>query len=188
MSDKKANIVILSGPSGVGKRTIREKLDFDDLNMVNSISWTTRAPRKEDIEGVTYHFATPQEFDDAVKNDAFAEYARFANNAYGTPRSEIDKNITEGRNVMLEIEVNGAKQVMDKYPDALSIFLVPPTAEDLVSRLRGRGTEDEAAIAARLEQAKTEMALKDNYKHVVVNDDPDRAASEVAEIIRKSAA
>ncbi len=189
MNDTKhdARIYILSGPSGVGKRTIRENLDMDALNMVNSVSWTTRDPRPEDIEGVTYHFATPEEFEKAADNDEFAEHAGFADHAYGTPRSEIEKNRKAGRNVMLEIEVQGAKQVMNNYPEAVSIFLVPPTLEDLENRLRSRSTESEEAIQARLARAREEMAMQGEYQYVVVNDDAQRAADEVASIIRKTA-
>lgn len=183
----RANIFILSGPSGVGKRTVRERLDMEDLNMENSVSWTTRAPRAEDEEGVTYHFATPEEFEAAVARDEFAEHAGFADHAYGTPRSQIEGRIAKGINVMLEIEVNGAEQVMEKYPEVVSIFLVPPTLEELESRLKNRGTESEDAVNARLARARVEMDMRTKYQHVVVNDDAQRAADEVAAIIKECA-
>lgn len=179
-------IIILSGPSGVGKRTVRELLDLDQLNLVNSVSWTTRQPRAEDIEGVTYHFVTPEEFEENVKSNGFIEYAGFADHAYGTPRKALEDWLKEGKNVLLEIEVNGAKQVMEQYPQAESIFLVPPSLEELKSRLTGRNTEDEETVRKRLERADEEMALQNQYNHVVVNDDAKRAADEVAAIIAKN--
>ncbi|UNT96358.1 guanylate kinase [Allobaculum mucilyticum] len=185
--NSKGKIIILSGPSGVGKNTVRKKLDYDALNLVNSVSWTTRAPRAEDIEGVTYHFVTPQKFEEAVEAGEFAEHAGFADHAYGTPKEQIESNQKAGKNVMLEIEVQGAEQLMEKYPEATTIFLVPPAIEDLRMRLTGRGSEDEASIAARLKRAETEMNLACKYKYVVVNDDAQRAADEIAQIIRESA-
>lgn len=176
-------IVILSGPSGVGKKTVRELLDLEALNLVNSVSWTTRKPREEDIEGVTYHFVTPEEFEKNAAQNGFIEYAGFADHAYGTPRKALEDWLKQGKNVLLEIEVNGAKQVMKQYPQAESIFLVPPTLEDLKTRLTGRNTEDEETIRKRLERAESEMALRNQYNHVVVNDDAKRAADEVAAII-----
>ncbi len=182
MSEPK--IIILSGPSGVGKGTVRGLLDFDDLNLVNSVSWTTRDPRPGEVEGVSYHFVTPEEFEKNVAENGFVEHAGFTNNAYGTPRKPIEDWMAEGKNVLLEIEVNGAMQVMEKYPDAVSIFLVPPTVDDLGKRLTGRNTEDEEKIKKRLARSVEEMKYKDKYQHVVVNDVAQRAAKEVADIIK----
>lgn len=182
MSEPK--IIVLSGPSGVGKGTIRKMLDMDALNLVNSVSWTTRDPRPEDIEGVTYHFVSQDEFQKNIDEDGFVEHAGYTNNAYGTPKKQLEDWMAQGKNVLLEIEVNGAKQVMEKYPEAVSIFLVPPTIEDLRKRLIGRKSEDEAKIQARLETAEKELAQKDNYQYQVVNDDAEGAAKEVADIIQ----
>lgn len=179
----KAKLIILSGPSGVGKRTVRELLDLEALNAVNSVSWTTRDPRAEDIEGVTYHFVTPKEFEACAARGGFAEHAGFDRHAYGTPKEPLEKWLSEGKNVLLEIEVKGAAQIMEQYPDAESIFLVPPALDDLAVRLRKRDSESEDSIRARLDRAQEEMALQDHYRHVVVNDDPKRAAEEVAAII-----
>lgn len=178
-----AKLIILSGPSGVGKKTVRELLDLDALNLVNSVSWTTRDPREEDIEGVTYHFVTPEEFEANVARDGFVEHAGFDKHAYGTPKEPLENWLKEGRNVLLEIEVNGAEQVMAKYPQAESIFLIPPTIEELKKRLIGRNSESEESVRTRLETAEREMGLQSRYRHVVVNDDPQRAADEIAAII-----
>lgn len=182
----KSKIIILSGPSGVGKKTVREKLDYDALNLVNSVSWTTRAPREEDEEGVTYHFATPEEFAAMVDAGGFAEHEGYTENAYGTPQKPLDDWQKEGKNVMVEIEVKGAAELMKKYPDVVTIFLVPPTMDDLKKRLYNRKSESEEKIAKRLKKAESEMPCRCNYQHVVVNDDPQRAADEIANIIAEA--
>lgn len=184
---KKGSIIVLSGPSGVGKGTLRAKLDYDKLNLVNSVSWTTRKPRQEDIEGVTYHFVSQEEFEQNIKEDGFAEYAGFSSHAYGTPKKELEAKLEAGKNVMLEIEVQGALQVMDKYPEALSIFILPPSLEELEKRLVGRNSEDDAAIQQRLARAKEELALQDRYRFKVVNDNLDRAVQEIEKIIQENA-
>lgn len=180
----KPKIILFSGPSGVGKGTIRGLLDDKALNLVNSVSWTTRAPRPGEIEGVSYHFVTPEEFQKNLDEDGFVEYyAPFADNSYGTPKKPLEDWLAQGKNVLLEIDVNGALQVMEAYPEAQSIFLAPPSMEELEARLVGRKTEDEKTIAKRLETAKKEMASMSHYRHVVINDDPKLAAAKVSEII-----
>lgn len=184
---KKGSIIVLSGPSGVGKGTLRAKLDYDKMNLVNSVSWTTRKPRQEDIEGVTYHFVSQEEFEQNIKDDGFVEYAGFSSHAYGTPKKELEAKLEEGKNVMLEIEVQGALQVMEKYPEALSIFILPPSIEELEKRLVGRNSEDDAAIKQRLARAKEELDLQDRYRFKVVNDDLERAVQEIEQIIQENA-
>lgn len=184
---KRGQLIVLSGPSGVGKGTVREKLFEDEsLNLAYSISMTTRAPRLGEVEGVHYFFVTVEEFEAKIKEDGFLEHASFVNNYYGTPKDYVEKLLDEGKNVMLEIEVQGALQVMKKCPEALTIFLVPPTMEELEKRIRGRRTEDEDVVLERLNKAKAEIATKDEYKYVVCNDDVTRAKDEIAQIIREN--
>ena len=181
---EKGKIIVLSGPSGVGKGSVRKLLNMDELNAVNSVSMTTRAPRAEDQEGVTYFFVSPEEFQKTIDEDGFLEHAKFSGNCYGTPAKAVEEHLNKGENVLLEIEVQGAKQVMEKVPDACTIFLVPPTFEDLEKRIRNRSSETEEQIASRLEQAKNELSEKDLYKYVVVNDDLNEAAKQVSDIIQ----
>jgi len=181
---KKGLLIILSGPSGVGKGTVREELFKDDaLNLAYSISMTTRSPRPQEIEGVHYFFVNEETFQTKIKQGELLEYAQFVGNYYGTPKSYVDQLLNEGKNVVLEIEVQGALQVMAKCPEALTIFLVPPSFEELERRIRGRRTEDEEVVQERLNKARKEIATKDQYKYVVVNDDVFVAKKQIAQII-----
>lgn len=182
----KGLLVVFSGPSGVGKGSVRAKLDMEALNMKVSTSMTTRAPRPEDKEGVTYYFVTPDQFDEAVEHGEFLEYAKFVSASYGTPKKPVEKMREDGINVMLEIETKGAAQVMEKCPDCLSIFLAPPSFEELERRIVGRGTEKPEEIKKRLAEAEEEMKLADRYDYVVVNDDLDEAARKITEIIEEA--
>ncbi|MBR0137770.1 MAG: guanylate kinase [Erysipelotrichaceae bacterium] len=182
---KKGLLIIFSGPSGVGKGTVR-KLFMDDpeLNLAYSISMTSRAPREGEKEGVDYYYVTKERFQEAIDNDEMLEYAQFVGNFYGTPRKAVEEQREQGKNVILEIEVDGAQQVMRKCPDALSIFLIPPSMEELENRIRGRKTETEEVIQERLTKARKEMKTVDKYKYVVCNDDAQLAADIVAHIIK----
>lgn len=183
---KKGHLIILSGPSGVGKGTVRRELFKEkDLNLAYSISMTTRPSRNCEVDGVDYFFVSKEEFMRAITENRLLEHAVFVNNYYGTPKDYVDKLLGEGKNVVLEIEVEGAKQVMTKCPEAISIFLVPPCMEALEERIRNRRSEPESVIQLRLEKANQEMKLKNKYEHVVVNDDVIRAKEEIATIIRK---
>ena len=182
----KGLLIVYSGVSGVGKGTILSKLmPMEDLNLAYSVSMTTRAPREGEVEGVNYFFVTKKRFLEAVKNGELLEHARFVGNDYGTPKEYVEKMREEGRNVLLEIEIRGAKQVMKKCPDALSIYIVPPSIEELERRLRERNSEDEETIMKRISKAKKEMKDIDFYEHVVCNDDLDLAVNEIREIILK---
>ncbi len=183
----KGQLIILSGPSGVGKGTVREKL-FEDqsLNLVYSISMTTRPPRQGEVDGVHYFFVNKTQFEEKINEDGFLEYATFVDNYYGTPKDYVERLLNEGRNVVLEIEVQGALQVMAKCKDALTIFLVPPSMEELEKRIRGRRTEEEEIVKQRLDKAKAEIATKDEYKYVVCNDDVLKAKDEIAKIIKEN--
>ena len=169
---KRGLLIILSGPSGVGKGTVREQLFKEEsLNLAYSISMTTRYKRPGEREGIDYFFVDVDTFKKKIEQGELLEYAQFVGNYYGTPKAYVDQLLDEGKNVVLEIEVQGALQVMKKVPDALTIFLVPPSMEELEKRIRGRRTEAEDVIKERLDKARREIATKDQYKHVVVNDD-----------------
>jgi guanylate kinase len=162
-------LVVLSGPGGVGKSTVAKALKASSPFFV-SISATTRAPRFNEVDGVDYHFFSNEEFDAAIANDEFLEWAEFAGNRYGTPRRAVEESLRNGKSVLLEIEIAGAKQVKAKVPDALLVFLKPPTWEELVSRLEGRGTDSPERRAARLALAQEEMAAASFFDKVLINE------------------
>ncbi|MBR2533820.1 MAG: guanylate kinase [Erysipelotrichaceae bacterium] len=181
---KKGLLIVFSGLSGVGKGTIlKELMPMEDLNLAYSVSMTTRAPREGEVEGVNYFFVTKKRFLEAIRNGELLEHARFVDNDYGTPKKYVEEMREQGKNVILEIEIKGAKQIMKKCPDALSIYIVPPSIEELERRLRERGTEDEETIMKRISKAKKEMKDTAFYEHVVCNDVLEVAVQEVREII-----
>lgn len=167
---KKGTLFVFSGPSGVGKGTLNAKLfaEFGD-QMAFSVSATTRAPREGEIDGTHYFFITRQEFETRIANNDFLEHAQFAGNCYGTPKSYVMSLLEAGKNVLLEIEVQGAMQVMERMPECVSIFVLPPSFDELERRLRGRGTETEDKILKRLETARGELAYADKYQYKLVN-------------------
>lgn len=181
----KGKLIILSGPSGVGKGTVREELFKDEtLNLAYSISMTTRKPRPTERQGIDYFFVSEAEFQDKIEKGLLLEWAKFVGNYYGTPQEYVDRLLESGKNVVLEIEVQGALQVMKKRPDALTIFIVPPSMEELERRIRGRRTEEEAVVQERLLKASREIETKDQYKYVVENDDVLLAKKQIAQIIK----
>jgi len=167
---KKGTLFVFSGPSGVGKGTLNAKLfaEFGD-QMAFSVSATTRGPREGEIDGTHYFFISRQEFENRIANNDFLEYAQFAGNFYGTPKSYVMSLLEAGKNVLLEIEVQGAMQVMERMPQCVSIFVLPPSFDELERRLRGRGTETEDKILKRLETARGELAYADKYRYQVIN-------------------
>lgn len=184
---KKGLLIILSGPSGVGKGTVRKVVMEDEsLALAYSISMTTRKPRNMEQNGVDYFFVTHEEFKENLEKDNLLEHAFFVGNYYGTPKDYVEKLRNEGKNVILEIEIEGATQVMEKCKGdrTFSIFLIPPSLEALEARIRGRKSETEEVIHERLEKAKREMGLKDRYDYVVLNDDVNRASNEIRDIIK----
>ena len=183
---KRGLLIIMSGPSGVGKGTIREELmKKNDLNLHYSVSMTTRGMRPGEVNGREYYFVTREEFDRNIANDNLLEWAEFVGNKYGTPRDKVEQLRNEGKNVMLEIEVNGTAQVLNKVNDdgVVSIFIAPPSLEVLEQRLRGRGTESEDVIKSRVAKATHELGFKDQYQYIVINDELDKAVEEVRQII-----
>ena len=182
----KGKLFILSGPSGVGKGTVRENiLANNEINLTYSISMTTRSPRNGEIEGLHYYFVTRDFFEKAIEKDEFLEYAQFVGNYYGTKKSTVNDMLESGKNVLLEIEVQGAQQVMSKCPEAITIFMVPPSFEELEKRIRGRRSEPEDIVYQRLSKARSEMELSKNYKYVVVNDTVENASRAIIDIINK---
>ena len=164
---KKGLLLIMSGPSGVGKGTVREVLMEDkSLNLFYSVSMTTRNMRPGEVNGREYYFVTKEEFMENVARDNLLEWAEYVGNCYGTPRDKVEAMREEGKNVLLEIDVKGATNVFKKVPDAISIFIAPPSVEELSNRLRGRGTESEEVIADRVSRALKELEYKDLYKYV----------------------
>ena len=181
-------LVVVSGFSGSGKGTLMKKLVSEYDNYALSVSATTRTPRTGEQEGREYFFKSRQEFEKLIENDELIEYASFCNNYYGTPRDYVLEQRKNGKDVILEIEVQGALKVKEKYPDAMLIFITPPNADILKDRLVNRGTECADAIKARLQQAVWEAGCMDKYDYVLINDDLDRAVKELNEIIVKRGA
>ena len=182
---KRGLLIVFSGPSGVGKSTVRKTFFAkEDLRLVYSISMTTRQPREGERDGVDYFFVTKEQFMHAVERNELLEWAEFVGNLYGTPFAYVNQLRDQGLNVLLEIEVKGAEQVIHRIPDAVTIFLVPPSLEELEKRIRGRRSEPENIIQQRLTKAQYEMSLRSKYRHVVVNKDIDETAEEIANIIR----
>lgn len=183
--DERGLLIVLSGPSGVGKGTVREALfKMPGHDLVYSISMTTRQPRDGEVNGREYWFVSREEFQERIRQNKFLEYAEFVNNYYGTPSDTIEQQLSEGKEVVLEIEVNGALQVREKMKEAIFIFIAPPTMEDLYHRLRSRGTESPEIVEARCEKARREIELAYLYDYIVVNDTVENAADKVIAIIR----
>jgi guanylate kinase len=178
-----AKVFVITGPSGVGKGTLIRSL-FDRLDALGlSVSATTRAPRPGEEDGVHYHFLSRDQFDDRVAADDFVEWAEYSGNRYGTLRAELERRVEDGAPVVLEIELQGARQVRDKMPEAVQVFIAPPSRETLRARLVGRGTDTPEQVQRRLETADAELAAQPEFKHVVVNDRLEDAVDELVSIV-----
>jgi guanylate kinase len=184
----KAKVFVITGPSGVGKGTLIRGLLDRRPGLQLSVSATTRAPRAGERDGVDYHFMTPEEFDAHVAAGDFVEYATYSGNRYGTLRSELERRLAQGEGVVLEIEVQGARQVRQAMPDAVAVFIAPPSREALRARLVGRGTDSSEQVEARLRTAERELEAQPEFAHVVVNDRLEEATDELASIVRATAA
>ena len=178
----KGNLYIIAGCSGVGKGTLIKLFLEKNPNIKLSISATTRSPREGEQEGVNYFFVSPEEFKTSVENNEFLEWAEFSGNYYGTKKSFVEKTLEKGIDLILEIEVQGAKQVKEKMPEAISIFIMPPSLEELETRLRGRHTETEDAIQKRLNQVAREIEAGKNFDYKIVNDKLETALENMQKI------
>ena len=177
-------LIVFSGPSGVGKGTVRQEIfSTPDHKFEYSVSMTTRAQRPGEVDGKDYYFRSREEFEELIRNGQMLEYAEYVGNYYGTPLTYVNETLDKGVDVFLEIEVQGALQVKKKVPDAVFIFLTPPDLNELQERLVGRGTDSEEVIAQRIERAREEIALMSEYDYAIVNDEVPLAAERVKRVI-----
>ncbi|SDQ62052.1 guanylate kinase [Virgibacillus subterraneus] len=184
MIDEKGILFILSGPSGVGKGTVRRELFEKANDLKYSISMTTREKRAGETEGIDYFYKSKEEFETLIEEKQLLEYAQFVNNYYGTPRKYVEDTLADGHDVFLEIEVQGAMQVKENFPEGVFIFLFPPSLEELKNRIVSRGTESKELVLQRLREARKEIEMMDAYNYVVVNDHVDSAVSKIQSIIQ----
>lgn len=180
----KGILIVVSGFSGAGKGTLMKKLLENYDNYALSVSATTRAPRQGETHGKEYFFKTVEEFEKMIAQDELIEYAKYVDNYYGTPESYVTDQLEAGRDVILEIEIQGALKVKEKYPDTLLLFVTPPSAEELKARLVGRGTESMEVIEARMRRAIEEAQYMDSYDYLIVNDDLDICMEEMHQVIQ----
>ncbi|QDP40126.1 guanylate kinase [Radiobacillus deserti] len=184
MIEKKGILFVLSGPSGVGKGTVRKALFEKSTDLKYSTSMTTRNSREGEVDGVDYFFKSKEEFESMIEQNQLLEYAEYVGNYYGTPREYVEKTLQEGKDVFLEIEVQGALQVKKNFPQGVFIFLFPPSLEELKNRIINRGTETEDLVRNRLLAAKAEIEMMDAYDYVVVNDKIELAVDKIQAIVQ----
>ncbi|MFD1038042.1 guanylate kinase [Virgibacillus byunsanensis] len=184
MIEEKGILFILSGPSGVGKGTVRKELFEQDTDLRYSISMTTRDIRTGETDGIDYFYKSKSEFESLIEKGQLLEYAQYVNNYYGTPREYVERTLAEGHDVFLEIEVKGALQVKENFPEGVFIFLFPPSLEELKNRILSRGTETQDLVLNRLKEARNEIEMMDAYDYVVVNDHVDHAVEKIQSIIQ----
>ena len=187
MKMHKGSLIVVSGFSGAGKGTIMKKLVSETEDFALSISMTTRAPREGEQHGKEYYFVTKEVFEETIANDGLVEYACYCGNYYGTPKSYVDEMLSAGKNVLLEIEMQGAMKIKERFPEAVLLFVMPPSAKVLYERLVGRGTETKEVIDKRMARAVEESQGIEQYDYIVVNDDLDTCVEEVKAIVAASA-
>ncbi|AFZ46934.1 guanylate kinase [Cyanobacterium stanieri PCC 7202] len=183
MSENQGKLFVITGPSGVGKGTLVRSLLKAHPDLFISISATTRQPRKGEKNGKDYYFLTVEEFESMIEEENLLEWAQYAGNYYGTPKQPVVEQIAQGKTVILEIELLGARQVKENFADSELIFILPPSEEELEKRLRGRGSDSEEAIKKRLARAKEEIVAQDEFNYKIVNDQLERAIAQLEEII-----
>ena len=179
----RGNLIVISGPSGAGKSTVVNRAMASRSDICFSTSVTTRQPRPGEVDGVDYFFIDQNRFDEMVRRNELLEHAVYVSNSYGTPAEYVEKQLEKGMNVILDIEIQGAAQVHSNRPEAIMIFIVPPSIDELRKRLSGRGTENEATIEARLRRAIQECREADFYDYIIINDDLVKASEELSAII-----
>ncbi|WP_066175089.1 guanylate kinase [Bacillus marinisedimentorum] len=181
---QKGLLIVLSGPSGVGKGTVRKALfEKEETKLQYSISMTTRKPREGEVDGVDYFFKSKEEFEELIRNDKLLEWAEYVGNYYGTPVDYVRQTLDEGKDVLLEIEVQGALQVRKRFPEGVFLFLAPPSLDELRSRIENRGTETEELILNRMNVARDEIEMMSAYDYVVVNDEINNACDRINAIV-----
>ncbi|WP_097018802.1 guanylate kinase [Orenia metallireducens] len=181
--ENRGNLIILSGPSAVGKGTVLRALLEEYDEVCYSVSATTREPREGEIDGVHYFFMSQDEFRASIKNDEFIEWAKVHNNYYGTPRNYVEETLKSGKDVILEIDIQGARQVAESFSEGVFVFLAPPSMEELKSRIYKRGTETEDAIQTRMSNATKELEEIDRYDYLIINDEVENAVDKLKSII-----
>ncbi len=179
-------LIVVSGFSGAGKGTIVKKIIEENDNYALSISMTTREPREGEVEGVSYFFVSKERFEEAISNGELVEYANYVGNYYGTPKKNVEDMLEQGKDVILEIEMQGAMQVKTRFPDAVLVFVTPPNADELKRRLMSRGTESEEVVNKRMRRAYEESAFVDRYDYLLVNDDLERCVKDLHMLIEAS--
>ncbi|MGA8180839.1 MAG: guanylate kinase [Desulfobacterales bacterium] len=185
MSRRRAQLFIISAPSGAGKTTLAKAVLERYADLLYSVSFTTRKPRAVEQDGVDYHFISKHDFEKGIKEGHWAEWAEVYGNYYGTSGKFIDNGLSSGRDILLDIDVQGTIQILKKYPDSVTIFILPPSMKTLKKRLEMRGTDSRQVIERRLVYAKNEMAQKDLYRHIIVNDNLSKAIEELSAILKK---
>ena len=179
-------LIVVSGFSGAGKGTIVKKIIEESDNYALSISMTTREPREGEVEGVSYFFVSKERFEEAISNGELVEYANYVGNYYGTPKKNVEDMLEQGKDVILEIEMQGAMQVKTRFPDAVLVFVTPPNADELKRRLMSRGTESEEVVNKRMRRAYEESAFVDRYDYLLVNDDLEKCVKDLHMLIEAS--